>query len=647
MTGRMGLSATRRGILLAGGTLLLAGCAGSAGLPLAASSAEGAALTARLADVGAVREIKRLQHIWGHLADTGQWADMAALFTDDGVWTDGTNSFSGRASVEGHLRSTMGSGVDGLDAGKLNIRLFLSPVITLSPDGNSARGRWHEVAMTGENGKSADWAGGINIIDYSRTPRGWKIRKMRYHAQYAGPYSKGWNHVQTIVPMVPYHYTPDQAGTPWPAAREAAIAKPDEVLNAEAEQLLIASTVQNLQAAYGFYLDRKLYADMVDLFTTDAVVDVAGVGQYRGKTSIRRGLNRFGNEGLGHGELNDRPQLMPVVTVSADGASASLRNVEIGMTGQHAGETFWSAAIQEFSFTKGADGVWRISGLNRFPRMRATYVKGWQEPLEAALPMQDGAAPDGASQLARADYPANPPVKAKFAGSLAPAPSFTVGGDISAKIAKASAFDGAENVSTAYGYYIDEFDWDGTAGLFSRDGWKELSYIGTYIGRERVLGSLYNRYGKIGRSPAFMAIHQKTQPFVSVSDDGNRANIRLRLFQFNSSDKGVGSWISGIYENQAILEDGIWRIHGMDLDYVWLADYTGGWAGIEPGSSARYAPAPEDVAKYPPDAPLRGVTFAPFPEVAPMGFHFSNPVSDRSPLIQLNWTDGRRLNISE
>ena len=86
----------------------------------------------------------------------------------------------------------------------------------------------------------------------------------------------------------------------------------------------------------------------------------------------------------------------------------------------------------------------------------------------------------------------------------------------------------------------------------------------------------------------------------------------------------------------------MWRVHGMDLDYVWLANYTGGWAAIEPGSSKRFAPTAEAVAKYPPDAPLRGVVFAPFPAIAPMGFHFRNPVSGRAPALQLAWSDGRR-----
>ena len=42
------------------------------------------------------------------------------------------------------------------------------------------------------------------------------------------------------------------------------------------------------------------------------------------------------------------------------------------------------------------------------------------------------------------------------------------------------------------------------------------------------------------------------------------------------------------------------------------------------------------------DAPLRGSVFAPYPRVAPMGFHFANPVSGREPTLRLTWSDGHR-----
>ena len=53
------------------------------------------------------------------------------------------------------------------------------------------------------------------------------------------------------------------------------------------------------------------------------------------------------------------------------------------------------------------------------------------------------------------------------------------------------------------------------------------------------------------------------------------------------------------------------------------------------------------LAKNPPDGPLRGVTFAPYPTIAPMGFHFNNPVSGRVPPTFLRWSDGRRAQGTE
>lgn len=627
MTG--GLEVSRRALLAAGaaaGTLWTMRAAAADPEPDMLGRLEARAVGTR-----ALREIKRLQHAWAHYAEAGQWREIAGLMARDGVVVLPSSTVTGREAVHAHLRDTMGEGQDGLPADRLNIRLFLSPVITLAPDGRSARGRWHEVAMTGHYGRSAQWAGGIHENVYVLEDGVWKISRLHYHPQFAGPYERGWRNLAASTPLVPYHYDPAGAGTPVPPALTVTPGEGDERarlerLDREAETLLAASAVQNLQAAYGFYVDRKMWDDVADLFAPEATLET-GEGSVRGRDAIR---DRFGAAGLSHGELNEHPQLMPIVTVAADGRTARLRGIEVAMTGRHGGESFWTVSVHDNDYVC-RDGRWMIAAMRIIPRMHAAYDKGWAKDLPP-LP--------GASA-----YPSAPPRPVTLDPVLAPEAALAGTGaapaDVERKLAVAVAFDGAENVSNAYGYYIDEFRWDETADLFAEDGWKELSYIGTYVGRERVRQSLFSRYGRAGRSPAFLAIHQKTQPYVTVAPDGRRANIRLRLFQFNSQVDGDGSYISGIYENQVTLEDGVWKIHGMDLDYVWLGDYTGGFAAIEPGSSRRFAPTPEAVAKYPPDGPLRGVTFAPFPEVAPMGFHFRNPVSGREPPLLLQWSDGR------
>src|SRR5690606_21638996 len=143
---------SRRAVLLASGAVAIAAC--TPALTFAQEDvADPGVLTARLQDLRSIREIKRLQHTWGHHAEAGRWGDMAALFAAGGSWTDGSRTVEGPATLRDFLRASMGSGNEPLASGQLNLRLFLTPVITLADDGRSARGRWHEVAMTGEMGK--------------------------------------------------------------------------------------------------------------------------------------------------------------------------------------------------------------------------------------------------------------------------------------------------------------------------------------------------------------------------------------------------------------------------------------------------------------------------------------------------------------
>lgn len=610
-----------------------------------AQDADLARETARVEDLRSIREIKRLQAQWGYLAMAGDWKGMAALGTDYVEMVVPGGNAEGRDAVERWLRERMGRGMDGMPAGRLNLRLWISPVITLSAMGDRATGRWHQIAMTGEAGGAAQWTGTTDVIEYHKTRDGWRIAFIRPYLNFSGPYETGWRHDAATLERAPYHYEPAEVGRLLPD-REAGQPRPGGELAKESTLLFELGTAQNRVAAYGFYLDRGLYDDILDLFAPDAQVDVAGQGVYNGKDSIRRFLGRYGAPGLEEGELNDRPQLMPLVNISDDGRTTLVRVVELGMTGQHGGEGFWSAAINTFLLRASEPGHWVIQQLHVRPLMRAGYRQGWAHPLSAQMPIGESLWPDGQGQPVDTSYPDHP-----FAMQSLPAglifPAREPGGEVRVlanALDMAEAFDGAENVSDAYGYYIDQFAWANTAELFSRDGWKELSYIGTFIGKDRVRQSMIQRYGEGGPSAVTQAIHQKTQPYVTVLDGGQRAFVRLRLMQFNSSSTGPASWIGGIYENQVVKEDGAWKIAGMDLDYTWLADYTTGWTGSDPAAASRFAPSPEQVEAFRPDAPLRGQVFAPYPKIAPMGFHFANPVSGREPALRLTWSDGHREN---
>jgi hypothetical protein len=642
--------------LLAGTSALIGGALASRALPaLAADGSPGgriAALQAGVERAEAVRAVKRLQHAFAHFGQCGLWQEAADLFAPNASIKTPDGESKGGAALRAHLQQDFGGSANGLQPGQLNSYFVLAPVINVAANGRSAKGRWHELRMTGIYGLRADWRSGILETDYVLEDGVWKIGAQHYVGRFKGPYESGWRNTPDSDGPPGFHYDARGAGVPiapLPAApapiREPAAAQKGRLaaLSARIGRLNDESLIQNLQNAYGFYVDRKMWDDVADLFADDGAMELGREGAYLGRASIRKGLDRFGPQGLADGELNDHAQICAVITVAPDGLTARARGLELGMTGVNNGGARWSIGVFENSYAK-QDGVWKIKAMRVYPRMACDYVLGWgkdaQAPAQpsAAFPADRAPAADAA-----APYPATFTPPFSFAHPVtgkpaAPAPAQLPAGlapaiaEAERGLARAKAYDGAENVCNAYGYYIDEFSWDDMSDIFSRGGWKELSYVGTYVGRERIRASVKKRYGSGGRTGrAQLTLHQKIQPVITVSPDGQAARVRERLFQMNSSATTQGSYIGGVYEDECILEDGVWKISGMDLDYVWINDYAGGWGRVNPVNNARYAPPAAFLKELPPDRGLRGVTFAPFPKIELLGFHYKNPVSGRVP----------------
>lgn len=611
-------------------------------------------LSASVRHATAVRDARRLQHALNHYREAGLWQETARLFTRDAVAEVGGQRYSGPQQIAAFFeaQALAGTGRRHLADGDLNTHLAVSPVITLDPGGRIARSRWHELSMTGRYGERADWAGGIYENEYIEEGGVWKIRRLHYYPSFLGPYAGGWHNADRSdrVSIVPFHYSPDRAGTPIPlqpvvtatdrAPRDAAgqrrrIAQ----LQAQLQCLQAESAITSLQNAYGFYVDRRMWDDVADLFAADGTFEAALRGVFRGRAGIRRVLGQFGPQDLAPGVINDHIQMQPVVTLAPDCQSAQLRGSELMMAGQNGQEANWGVNIQENTFRR-IDGKWQIQSMHIYRRLRSDYAQGWQKNGQPMTAAAAGSMPDAAPTVQYQAYPAFFVPRPSFGnpGTTRAAPRAAAKpGSESLEAALTSAErdldivvaqDGIENVSNAYGYYIDEFLWDNTADVFALNGSKELSYIGNYIGRERIRRSLFARYGGGGRRAASMTLHQKTQPVIHVMPDGRTAYVRAKLFQLNSARDADGSYNLGVYENKAVRERGVWKISRMDLDYTWTAGYAGGWAKVE-ATPRRATPGP--AFSFPPDGPLRGVMYPPYPEVATMAFHYRNPVSGREP----------------
>ncbi len=262
-----------------------------------------------------VRAVKTLQSSYAQYAQFGLWADVGDLFASTGAFVfDGlikpAVTTTGPKAIADFLRTRYGGGYDGTKANGLSSMFIDAPIVNLSADGESAKARWQTIVFHGHGGQ-ARIEGGVFENDYVRERGVWKIATVRYFPQYDGPYDEGWiNWGGGDVPVAPHHADTRTVGIPIPPPSGAAPAAKASLaaLQTRVDTMNDEDRVRNLQSAYGYYADRKMWDDVVDLFAQDGLVEVGGQGVWRGPAGVRRWLDAQGKAGLSHGQLNDRGQ---------------------------------------------------------------------------------------------------------------------------------------------------------------------------------------------------------------------------------------------------------------------------------------------------------------------------------------------------
>jgi hypothetical protein len=586
-----------------------------------------------------LREVKDLQRTYVHLAQAGQWNAIGALFARDGQFIHGEERVTGSRAIAAWLAQHRGRGRQGLAPGALHFELIDQPLAHLAADGQRAKVRWDGLLLAGDGQGATRIEGGIYENEYRREDGAWKISVSRYYPQYEGDYASGWYNVGNAdLPVVPYHFTLAESGVPLPSASGPAPRTKASLSELESRLAMFEDedAVANLQHAYGYYVDRRMWDDVVELFAKDGVVFIEGAGRFEGPAGVRRAMERMGPAGLTQGVLNDHPLFDTIVRVR--GTEALSRGLELGQVGDAtAGTQHWEFTVFRNRFVK-EDGLWKFRELHLYPVMKAQYADGW------------GRGGEGAGRTAALLEPRQAPRAAKGKGDL-----------VAARLAyaRAAAREGTENVSAAYGFYIDDFQWPEMAGLFATKGNKHSPFAGYYFGPERILGAVNANYGGTTRSSgtrAGIAYHWRTQPVIHVAADGRSANLRTRLIQTATGKSVEGqpnrsAFSSGMYPNdQAVLEDGAWKLWALEIDehYMISAGWKGGWSGVKPvGKDRPPSPPSRLLTRYPPDILMtalgkraehfRGGTGEPieWPGILPMWFHYRNPVSGREPPLYM------------
>jgi len=573
-------------------------------------------LQADIERVESVRAIKRLQYAYGHYVEFGLWNDFADLFTEDAV-TNYQSGVRGKAAIRKLFFEQVGQGKLGLAEGRIYPHILFQPVITLAPDGRSAKGRWRILAMLGGYGGSATWYSGVYENEYVLEDGVWKISVLHSEPKVTAAYTAaGW---KDSGMHVPFHYTAASVTTsvtasvttPIPASARAngktptltSLAGRVNQLARRAARLNDQGEVTNLQDTYGYAVDHKLWDQVADLFAKDGTLELGLQGVYVGKAGVRHALDQFGPQGLRDGELNDHVYLQTIVSIAADGRTAKARGVELIMSSAPGGRNGeLSEGVFENTFVKEAEApiegarqgsTWKIQSVHFYPRMIVDAVAGWARSAKLAPGPSKEFPPDRPPTTSYEIYPkfavapfhfdnpvtGRPPQYPEgvpamkstttAAGAAPSGPAIRNAADLEASLAEvdrslttAEAWDAAENLIGAYGYYLDELPGN-VAGLFAQPSFVQASFV---------------QFSDNTTSGSAILVNQILQPVIDVAPDGKSAKVRARLLDLGGTSGGTGNWTAGTFEGQIVSEQGTWKFRTAHSSAGWSVPYPGGWA---------------------------------------------------------------------
>ena len=411
-------------------------------------------------------------------------------------------------------------------------------------------------------------------------------------------------------------------------------------LEKEITALEDVNAIKKLQRIYGFYTDKQLWSQAADLFSADGSIEVGGRGVYVGRERIREFLGSNGPESPQPKRLFDHMQLQPVVHVAADGMTARGRWHVFAQEAVHGEYANWGLGVLENEYVK-EDGVWKIRRHHFFTTMYTPYESGWGKQAIANAAPSPELPPDRPPSVAYEAYPkafvvpfhydnpvtSAPPIvgdgKVVAAGGVSTAALSETLAAIERRVGLLEDVAQLERLNSIYGYYLAHLQWDDLTGIFSPTGSIEIAMRGVYVGAASVRRNL-NLYGQATDDQfGLQHNHMQFQPVITLAPDGQSAKMRSRALSIMGQWERYSQWMGGVYENDYVKEDGVWKIKRDQVFNTYFVPYTVGFKDVTP------RPPPGISADNPPDLPPT-VPFEMYPSAFLPPFHYANPVTGRT-----------------
>ncbi len=212
--------------------------------------------------------------------------------------------------------------------------------------------------------------------------------------------------------------------------------------------------------------------------------------------------------------------------------------------------------------------------------------------------------------------------------------------DLTRKVERLDDIHAVRTLHFKYGYYIDKCLYDEAVDLFAEES--VLYFLnGVYrgkVGARRLYCDWFREYftnGYNGPIYGFLLDHFQGQDIVDISDDGKSAYGRFRAIMqggcHESKEEEIPGfpdqvWEGGLYENEYVKEDSIWKIKTLNYQMLWQADYEPGWA-----KSGVHLPPLEKTFPDDPKGPDELLPAPPknWPDTRVVPFHYAHPVTGK------------------
>ena len=187
-----------------------------------------------------------------------------------------------------------------------------------------------------------------------------------------------------------------------------------------------------------------------------------------------------------------------------------------------------------------------------------------------------------------------------------------------ARVERAEDYIAISNLQRIYGFYVDKARADQAADLFSAQATLEIAGRGVFVGEKRIREYMH-RLPKLKEGLLFN--HMSLQPVIHIAPDGNSAKGRWRSIIMVGILGKSATWGEGVYENEYVREDGLWKISKIHFYPTVYNDFYKGWD--QPG-----IPLFSPYDNLPPDLPPSEV-YESYPGIYIPPYHYDNPVSGR------------------